>query len=403
MSVTYTARWLFPVSSEPLEHGTITVADGMIESVDPQGKYGPDVDLGNVAVIPGLGNAHTHLDLSGARGLIPPTTPERCTEWLEAVIAYRRQRTADQVQADIRAGLAEAMKFGTTMIGDVSAGGASYDILAEASIRAVCFYEVLGLSSARCEVAEAAFLGWYGREPRCENVWKGISPHAPYSTARRLFHFPSRNERAVPTASHLAEFPAERELLEVGTGPFVGFLDRLGITDRGDLLGSPEEALTLYHSMPQRKVKLWVHGNDLHPSAAALFRNTDTLVYCPRTHAAFGHVRHPIAEFLAAGVRVALGTDSLASNPDLDPLAEARILYEHRPDIAPRRLLAMVTSHAVEAMGLGLCEWTGRLAAECLADLVVVPLPAEPGEPHHLLLGTGDHGERRTLFRGQWR
>jgi len=399
MSVTTTARWLFPVSSGPLESGTITVADGIIESVDPKGKYEPDVDLGNVAIIPGLGNAHTHLDLSGARGLIPPTTPERCVEWLEQVIAYRRNRTADEVEADIRAGLAEAMRYGTTMIGDISAGGASYEILANAPILGTCCYEILGLSAARCDTAESAFVAWFRDGMTRGLIGKGVSPHAPYSTSRRLFRFAERLGTPTLSASHIAEFPAERELLEKGTGPFVGFLDRLGITERGDLLGSPEEALPL--SNWSGESRMIVHGNDLNPSAAALFRGFHTLAFCPRTHAAFGHARHPIAEFLAAGVRVALGTDSLASNPDLDPLAEARFLYGHRPDLPADRILEMVTTNA--AFALGVHSIAGSLTPNRRADLVVIPLPDAPGEPFHLLLGTGDHGERRTLFAGEWR
>jgi len=202
-----------------------------------------------------------------------------------------------------------------------------------------------------------------------------------------------------PAAAHIAEFPAERELLEEGTGPFVGFLNRLGITERGDLVSSPELALAMTNLVDQRR--MIVHGNDLRPSAAALFHDTATLVVCPRTHAAFRHARHPIAEFLAAGVRIALGTDSLASNPDLDPLAEARFLYANRPELADPWLLEMMTTNAADA--LDLWPTTGALLPTFRADFVAVPLQDAPGEPYHLLLGSGDRGERRTMFGGQWR
>ena len=122
-----------------------------------------------------------------------------------------------------------------------------------------------------------------------------------------------------------------------------------------------------------RQPKLFVHGNYLAPSTRVP-RNS-TVVYCPRTHAAFGHPPHPFRDFLARGVRVCLGTDSLASNPDLDILAEA----------------------------LGWADEAGSLEAGKSADAVAVPLPdRDAADPHDLLLA--DHpGARRTLFRGAWR
>ncbi len=124
---TYTARWVFPVAGPPLPNGTVTVRGDVIESVDPHGTRTPDEDCGNAAIVPGLVNAHTHLDLSGARGLVPPTDPDHFTDWLRGVIAYRRTRTPEQVQGDIRAGLAECLRFGTTLIGDIAAEGASWN------------------------------------------------------------------------------------------------------------------------------------------------------------------------------------------------------------------------------------------------------------------------------------
>jgi cytosine/adenosine deaminase-related metal-dependent hydrolase len=124
-------------------------------------------------------------------------------------------------------------------------------------------------------------------------------------------------------------------------------------------------------------------------------------VYCPRTHAAFGHPRHPVADFLARGVRVCLGTDSLASNPDLDPLAEARFLHARRPDLPDDAVLRMATLAGAEA--LGWADETGSLEPGKSADAVAVPLPdRDAADPYELLFS--DHpGERQTLFRGVWR
>src|SRR6476620_11012283 len=116
------ARWVFPVSGPPLPGGTVTVRGDRIESVDPAGTRTPDIDFGNAAIIPGLVNAHTHLDLSGARGAVPLGAD--FVDWLRQVIAHRRTpSTHDAVQT----GLAESLRFGTTLVGDIAAGGASWD------------------------------------------------------------------------------------------------------------------------------------------------------------------------------------------------------------------------------------------------------------------------------------
>ncbi len=132
MQQTLAARWLFPIAAPPIERGTITVHADKIAAVDLAGARQADIDLGNVAILPGFVNAHTHLDLSGARGQCPPT-PD-FTQWLRQVIAFRRARTPEQVQADIAAGLAECLRSGTTLIGDIAAGGASWELLVQATV-----------------------------------------------------------------------------------------------------------------------------------------------------------------------------------------------------------------------------------------------------------------------------
>jgi cytosine/adenosine deaminase-related metal-dependent hydrolase len=144
---------------------------------------------------------------------------------------------------------------------------------------------------------------------------------------------------------------------------------------------------------------IFVHCNYL--SGDAELSPNQTIVYCPRTHAAFRHPPHPFREFLARGVRVCLGTDSLASNPDLDILAEARFVHAKFPDFPGETLLRMVTLSASEA--LGWADETGSLEPGKSADFVIVPLPdRDAADPHDLLL-TDHPGERWTMFRGQWR
>src|SRR5947209_36491 len=108
-----TARWVFPVSGPPLEDALVVIDQERITAVEPRGSRKPDLDFGNAAILPGLVNAHTHLDLTGMRGLSPPSP--NFTGWLRQVIAYRLTRSPEQIQADIRAGIAESICSGVTL------------------------------------------------------------------------------------------------------------------------------------------------------------------------------------------------------------------------------------------------------------------------------------------------
>ena len=252
------------------------VIDGdKIAAVEPHGRMTPDLDLGNAAILPGLVNAHTHLDLSGMRGLAPPT-PD-FTDWLSKIIAYRRLRTPQQVQDDIRTGLAESLRFGTTLIGDISGDGGSWDSLADAPVRAVVFRELVGLTKDRAEGALERLDQWLASRIATPTCRPGASPHAPYSVRSPLFA--PASTRGVPVAVHLAESAAEQELLLLRRGPFVPFLRDLGVYDPDGLAEDSDHVLRLLNGAAPT---LLVHGNFLSP-AAAIPANA-SIVYCPRTH-----------------------------------------------------------------------------------------------------------------------
>ncbi|MFO0807469.1 MAG: amidohydrolase family protein [Gemmataceae bacterium] len=383
---TVTASYVFPVTSEPLERGTLTVRDGRIVAVEPYGRRRPDHEFGDAAILPGFVNAHTHLDLTGAKNRIPPTSD--FLGWLRRVIAYRRERTPEQVADDIRVGIAESLHHGTTSIGDIASGGASWSSLAGSQLRSTVYYELLGLSEQRALAAWTAFESW--RPPATTTCRPGVSPHAPYSVHKQLF------ERSVfvpmPAAIHVAESAEESLLLEQLAGPFVNFLRDLGVYDPTGLARSFRQILAAKgFGFPMSLV----HCNYLSPVP---FAKHVTVVYCPRTHAAFGHPPHPIREFLALGVRVALGTDSLASNPDLSILAEARFVRERYPDFDGPALLQMATLAGAEA--LGWADECGSLEPGKSADFAVVELPQRNARDPHDLLFASDRPVRSTVVRG---
>lgn len=390
-----TSRWVFPVSAPPIADGTVTIRGERIIAVEPRGSRSANLDLGNSAIIPGLVNAHTHLDLSGLRNKVPPSTD--FTAWLKSIIAVRRQQTAEQVLAGAQAGLFESLQSGTTLIGDIAAGGSSWPLLVDAPCCSTVFHEILGLPHQRAMSIWKNVTIWLDAHPDTDRCRAGLSPHAPYSVHNALFR--AAGISGAPLTVHLGESAYERELLEEKRGPFADFLREVGVWDEDAL--APSSDWITWRSEPAPSLIL-AHGNYLDPGQP-LPRNT-TIVYCPRTHAAFGHPPHPFREFLKNGVRIALGTDSLASNPDLDVLAEARFVHQRYPDFPGDQLLRMATMNGAAALGWDTV--TGSLEAGKFADLVVVPLPEEEvADPHALLFAppTDEKMPRRSMWRGNWR
>jgi len=386
---TITARWVLPLSGPPLSHGQVTVRAGRIQAVEPAGTRPADRVFERAAILPGLVNAHVHLDLTGMRGLAPPRLP--LTDWLLEVIRHRQSRPADDIQHDIRAGLDQCIRSGTTTLGDISGAGASWEVLADSGIRAVVFHEIIGLKPDRARGSWEAFQGWARSREDAPLCRRGVSPHAPYSTGRWLY------EKAVaanlPLATHWAETRDEDDLLRHQRGCFVPFLQQVGAW-QPEQLGTPEDLLALCQ---RASPCLLAHGNYLDPLTP--LPGGTTVVYCPRTHAAFGHAPHPLAALRERGTRVALGTDSLASNPDLDLLAEVRWLRRRFPALPGEWLVRLATVSGAEA--LGLAAETGTLQAGKSADLIVVPIREGMADPHDAILH-GESSVERVMVGGRW-
>jgi cytosine/adenosine deaminase-related metal-dependent hydrolase len=386
------ARWVFPVSAPPLENGTVEIAAGRIAAVH-DGPGPCTRDLGNAAIIPGLVNAHTHLELSDLAAPLQPHLP--FTSWLKAVMAHRRERTsanAADVQGssgtpDLAAavrGKIESAGWGTTTIGDIGGSTPADDETVVEGPRVVAFLELLGLAPER---AAAQLERARTHLTTTTAAIRGLSPHAPYSVHPDLFR--KLVELAVtnraPLAMHVAETRAELELLSNGTGEFVAFLEELGVW-RPDAIARGSRPLDYLRELARVDRGLAIHGNYLaddeidflaaHPNIS--------VVYCPRTHAFFQHEEHPWRRLLARGVNVALGTDSRASNPDLGLWNEILFLRALDPDCDPALLLRLGTWNGAFAMGLE--AETGSLEVGKSADLAVVILAAGSAPDPYALL-----------------
>ncbi len=317
------ARWLFPVSSPPIENGMLTIDANSYDviAIGLCNGSSVDIDLGNAAIIPPMQNAHTHLDLTGMAGLNPPSRDY--IQWIRNVIRYRITQTPEMRKNAIFSGLKQLERTGVYRAFDIASGVyPSHLSYVEA------FYEVLGLKPER----QAESIQTYESQEFSEHL--AISPHAPFSTGQTLFRYAAN--RKVKVCSHVGEFAEEADLLEQHEGPFADFLRDIGAWYPSELAPSWDWIL---ETLPEKS--LIVHANYLKPEQ--LKKKNHTVIYCPRTHSAFGHPTHPFREFLAAGIKVILGTDSLASNPDLDIFAEAVHVHRLYPDFPGDELLKMFT------------------------------------------------------------
>ncbi|HEY4313287.1 MAG TPA: amidohydrolase family protein [Pirellulales bacterium] len=367
----------------------MTMRGERIVSVSPR-PTADCIDLGNVAIVPGLINAHTHLEFSDCRQPLGQSGMP-LPDWLRMVIAARRD-AGGNTSAAIAAGLAESLRAGTTTLGEIATDGWTAESLATAPLDLVAFYELRGLLAERVpeRLAAAEYLVELAAAARHDHTdWHaGLSPHAPYSVHPELLVGLVRlaNERRLPVAMHLAESREELELLAAGSGPFRSFLEELGVWEptafsHGTL---PLAYLQVLAAAPRALV---IHGNylsDIELEYLAVHSERMSLVYCPRTHAYFGHDRHPLPRLMALGAAVALGTDSRASNPDLSMLAEMRHVARTFPEIAPADVLWLGTAAGAHALGRD--ADVGTLETGKLANLAVIELPHhDAADPHELL------------------
>ncbi len=435
MGETLWARYVFPVVGEPIRGGGLRIEDERIAACGLNVSHagGDFCDLGNVAIVPGLVNAHTHLNFSdltaplGHRGI-------RFADWLRLVMQYRRQDrglsqfsrrdghgmaneldrrengavplappegdrsmfSADCLSAKCDfspkngpvpsrlAGLAESLRAGVTALGDIVPPGAP---LAVSPAGVTAFLELIAPTTARVagavESARSYLAGKSAKGPS-----RGLSPHAPYSVRPELLSaaVEMSREHEIPVAMHLAESAEEIELLRDGGGPLREFLEELGAWD-ASVVRRGSRPLDYLRVLAAAHRALVVHGNYLDDEEIAFVganRERMSVVYCPRSHDWFAHREYPLEKLLAEGAVVALGTDGRGSSPDLSVFEEMRFAARRHPGVAKADILKMATLSGARALGLE--ALIGSLSPGRRADLAIVALPdREATDPHELL------------------
>lgn len=386
------ARIVFPVSAPPMLDGVVVVEHGRIKQVSAKAPPGvPITDLGDVALLPGMVNAHTHLEYSdrkrriGKRGIAMP-------EWVKQVVAERT--TPKKKLNAVASGSTQSLKLGTTTLGDIATYDPAELSLPYLSPRSVRFQEVIGFSQARAPSAHAGLVKKLKKAkadglPTLDGVpMVGVSPHAPYTVSPPLLRqlVSTATEWNLPVAFHLAESREELDFLTTGAGGFQEILEERSMWDPWAV---PRGSVPLdYLRILTRATKaLVIHGNYLERKELAFLarhRDAMSIVYCPRTHIYFDHDPYPLEDALSLGVRVCLGTDGLASNPDLSVLNEMRVAHARHPRVPLETILEMGTLASAHALGLG--HVVGAIQPGRFADMTAVPIPhGVPDAPFDLL------------------
>lgn len=362
MRVRVHAAHVLPVTSAPVAGGWVDVQAGGVAAVGAPGSSGPPVDaeldLGPVVLLPALVNAHTHLELSHLRGLVPPAA--RFVDWVKTMLAARQ---ADgPPTADVIAGaISEAVRWGTGAIGDIGNTTAAVGPLRDAALDAWHFREVLGFRGGRG--AQKARDAWHAAATDAAapagggRLRFGVAPHAPYSTAPDLIAGVVAGldvDERRRSSLHLGESPEELQLLADGTGPWRTVLEAFDTWDPSWPVPACAPVAYLQRIGALHARLLIVHGTQLTaPELQALAVAGPTLVLCPRSNAWVGVGAPPVEEAFASGVRLAVGTDSLASVADLNLFAELTALRRLAPSVPAGRLLQAATQGGADALGFG--------------------------------------------------
>ena len=389
----YHARWVLPITQPPIENGTVVETDGLITYVGPRSAAppGPDYDLGDAILLPGLINTHTHLELTAMRGFLEDC---RFTAWIDKLRQSRNEVLDQESLLDsARFGIVEGLEAGITTYADTCSSGVAMQAMREAGVRGVMYQEVFGPDPAHAEIAMRELEDRIEalRLDQTELVTLGVSPHAPYTVSDPLYDAAARfaNSRKLPLAMHIAESEAEFDLVARGEGDFAERWKRRGIPV-SKRARSPIALLEERGALDRGPLLIHCVRVDEKDMEIMTTRNC-SVAHCPASNAKFGHGIAPLLPMLAAGIRVGIGSDSVASNNRMDILDEARLsVLIHRA--ATRRHDAFGAHDALQlatiggARALGIDARVGSLEVGKDADLAAfstaTPRTTPVGDPY---------------------
>jgi len=389
----YHARWVLPISTAPIADGTVVEREGRIAYVGPRAgappaSDGPDVDLGDALLLPGLVNAHCHLELTAMRGFLDGLS---FREWiLRLTHARRAVLSYDDLLDAARLGIEEGVRAGITTFADTGDSGSGFDAMLERGVRGLCYRETFGPDASQSESSIAELrervLAMRARETALVRV--GVSPHAPYTVSDALFVAAAglARELGLPVAVHIAESALESELVVHGAGAFADGLRKRGI----QVAPRARSPIALLQALGVLDVDpLLIHCVRVDElDVRMIAEHRCGVAHCPASNARLGHGIAPLVDLIDAGIDVGLGSDSVASNDRMDLLDEARLASllatarAGRIDALPAsRALDLATRGAARALRMD--REVGSLEVGKSADLAAFALGAHARGPTH--------------------
>ena len=378
------ARIVVTMHGAPIENGAVAVSGNRIVDV---GRFddiktrnaGNAVDLGEQVLLPGLINAHCHLDYTCLRGKIAPR--KSFTDWIGAINSEKSELSPKDYVASINDGFEEAKRFGTSAIANLTAFP-ELILQVQPSIRTCWFAELIDIRAPEHtnELVDAAIETLARARPqlarRGEGAPWGLAPHALFTASSNLFRRceeVAQNNNVLLT-THLAESREEMQMFRDASGPLYEFMKSIGRT-MNDC--ENETPLGLFVGAPGgRALPYWIvaHLNELTESDFALLERSNSnfhVVHCPRSHNYFGHSPFAFDRLSSLGFNICLGTDSLASNESLSLFAEMRAFQKEFRSVSPEEIFRMVTVNPARALRYE--NLLGRIRPGFGADLIAVP------------------------------
>jgi cytosine/adenosine deaminase-related metal-dependent hydrolase len=370
------AQWVVPISSPPIENGAVEIRRDRIVTVGPardllkKCRKREVRDLGEVALLPGLINAHCHLDYTDMVGQLWPS--RSFLHWLDQIVALKGTWDLEDYLRSWRRGESLLLKNGVTTVADMEAVAANLLLAHTSPLRIWSFLEMINIGRERETAALLTQADFATRRIRPRGGY-GLCPHSLYTASSGLIRKAATKcqARNWPMTIHLAESREEWEMFRRKRGAMFERFQSVGrkMTDCNGQ--TPTQALARLGVL--RQSPLIAHANYVTDEDIALLaRHRVSIVHCPKCHAYFGHHQFPVEKFLAKGVNVCLGTDSLASNDALDLFAEMRALWKAHPRLHPETLLKMATENGARALQQE--QNCGTLEAGRWADLIAVPV-----------------------------
>jgi 5-methylthioadenosine/S-adenosylhomocysteine deaminase len=384
----YEADWICPASNAPIYNGAIAVEGGRITRIGTAKEIvgAHRVQYAGCAIIPGFVNAHAHLELTMLRGLLENIP---FLQWIQRLTHIKYQiLTRDDLKVSAQLGAIEMLRAGVTTIAEVMDVGTGWEAMREFGLQGIAYQEVFGpAESAAAESLNGLVAKVNGyRTEESATMKIGVSPHAPYTVSRPLYELVrdyARKESLRMTA-HVAESRDETGFVRDGAGPFAAAHAKRGIevTPRRCMPVAYMDSLGLLG--PDM---LLVHCVEASERDLDHLRETGTfVVHCPKSNAKLGNGSARIHDMLEQGVRISLGTDSVASNNVIDMFEEMRAaIFQQRT--LTGRIDAMTATDAFRmatiegARCLGMEDQLGSLDPGKRADFVVVDLSPPATQP----------------------